>query len=184
VARRIPPELERTILSVRRRLQAHAAPATRHSLIGAAAISAELKALDIRPLPCERTIERVLQRHELTVPRVCLNPLLPRQEYPGPTARASNQLPEIDLVGPIYLKGSGRRYYIWVGKDVIDGAVWLRLAYSRRRDEVLGLLGKLRKDLGRPARVQWDSTAGSRGSRSCPRASRCRRIDSRSWRDV
>jgi hypothetical protein len=29
VARRIPPELERTILSVRRRLQAHASPATR-----------------------------------------------------------------------------------------------------------------------------------------------------------
>ncbi len=35
VAQRIPPELERTILSVRRRLQPHATPATRYSLIGA-----------------------------------------------------------------------------------------------------------------------------------------------------
>ena len=51
VAQRIPPELERTILSIRRRLQAHATPATRYSLIGAAAILAELKALGIRPLP-------------------------------------------------------------------------------------------------------------------------------------
>ena len=60
IAQRIPPELERTILSIRRRLQAHASPATRYSLIGAAAIRAELKALGIRPLPAARTIERVL----------------------------------------------------------------------------------------------------------------------------
>jgi putative transposase len=156
-ARRIPPELERTILSVRRRLQAHASSATRYSLIGAAAIRAELKALNIRPLPCERTIERVLQRNGLTLPRVRLAPLLPRQEYPGPQARASNQLHEIDLVGPIYLKGRGHRYYIWVGKDVFDGAVCLRLASSRRMDEVLWFLGECWKDLGRPAQVQLDN---------------------------
>jgi putative transposase len=157
VARRIPPELERTILSVRRRLQAHASPATRYSLIGAVAIRAELKSLGIRPLPCERTIERVLQRNGLTLPRVRLAPLLPRQEYPGPQARASNQLHEIDLVGPIYLKGRGHRYYIWVGKDVFDGAVCLRLASSRRMDDVLGFLGECWKDLGRPAQVQLDN---------------------------
>ncbi|HMB08184.1 MAG TPA: integrase core domain-containing protein [Isosphaeraceae bacterium] len=156
-ARRIPPELERTIRSVRRRLQAHASPATRYSLIGAAAIRAELKALNIRPLPCERTIERVLQRNGLTLPRVRLAPLLPRQEYPGPQARASNQLHEIDLVGPIYLKGRGHRYYIWVGKDVFDGAVCLRLASSRRMGEVLWFLGECWKDLGRPAQVQLDN---------------------------
>src|SRR3954449_4574201 len=44
VAQRIAPELERTILSIRRRLQAHASPATRYRLIGAPAILAELKA--------------------------------------------------------------------------------------------------------------------------------------------
>src|SRR5262249_2793812 len=60
VAQHIPPELERAIVSIRRRLQAHATPATRYSLTGATAIRAELKALGIRPLPCERTIERVL----------------------------------------------------------------------------------------------------------------------------
>src|SRR3989337_815631 len=47
VAQRIPPELERTILPVRRRLQAHASPATRYRLIGATAILAELKALGV-----------------------------------------------------------------------------------------------------------------------------------------
>src|SRR5215470_4936007 len=91
VAQRISPELERAILSVRRRLQAHATPATRYSLIGATAVRSELKTLDIRPLPSERTIEHVLERNGLTAPRVRLAPLLPRQEYPGPQARASNE---------------------------------------------------------------------------------------------
>ena len=104
-----------------------------------------------------RTIERALQRNGLTTPRVRLAPLLPRQEYPGPQARASNDLHQVNLVGPIYLKGSGRRYYIWVGKDAFDGAVCLRLANSRRMDEVLGFLGECWKDLGRPAQAQLDN---------------------------
>jgi transposase InsO family protein len=157
VTQRLSPELERTILSIRRRLQSHASPATRYSLTGATAIRAELKVLGIRPLPCERTIERVLQRNGLTAPRVRLAPLLPRQQYPGPQARASNQLHEVDLVGPIYLKGQRQRYYIWVGKDAFDGAVCLRLASSRRMDEVLRFLGECWKDLGRPAQVQLDN---------------------------
>jgi transposase InsO family protein len=156
VAQRLPPELERAILSIRRRLQAHAAPATRYSLIGATALRAELKALGARPLPCARTIERVLQRHGLTAPRVRLAPLLPRQEYPGPQARATNQLHQVDLVGPVYLKGHRRRYSIWVGKDAFDGAVCLRPASSRRMDEVLWFLGESRKDLGIPEQVQLD----------------------------
>jgi hypothetical protein len=54
---RVPAELERAILSIRRRLHAHAAPATRSCSIGATAICAELKALGVCPLPCGRTIE-------------------------------------------------------------------------------------------------------------------------------
>jgi putative transposase len=157
VAQRVPPELERAILSIRRRLQAHASPATRYRLIGAPAIVAELQALDIRPLPNPRTVERVLQRNGLTAPRVRLAPLLPRQEWPGPQARASNELHEVDLVGPVYLLGSGHRYYIWVGKDIFDGAVCLRLAASRKMDEVLWFLGECWKDLGRPEQVQFDN---------------------------
>src|SRR5262249_39980206 len=113
VAQRIPPEVGRAIVSVRRRLQAHASPATRYSPTRAAAIRAELKSLGIRPLPCERTIERVVERNGLIAPRVRLAPLRPRQEYPGPQARASNDLHEVDLVGPVYLKGRSHRYYIW-----------------------------------------------------------------------
>jgi hypothetical protein len=118
---------------------------------------AELKARDVRPLPHPRTIERVPQRDGLTAPRVRLAPLLPRQEDPGPQARASNELHEVDPVGPVYLKGSGHRYSIWVGKDAFDGAVCLRPAGSRRMDEVLWFLGECWKDLGMPEQVQLDN---------------------------
>ena len=157
VVQRISPDLERAILSIRRRLQAHATPATRYCLIGATAILAELKALGLRPLPCERTIERVLERNGLTAPHVRLAPLLPRRQWPGPQARASNELHEVDAVGPIYLQGSGRRYYIWVAKDAFDGVVCLRLASSRKMEEVLWFLGECWKDLGRPEQVQLDN---------------------------
>jgi transposase InsO family protein len=149
--------LERALLSIRRRLQARTTPAARYALIGGTAIRAELKALGIRPVPAARTIERVLQRHGLTAARIRLAPLLPRQDYPGPQARASNQLHAVDLVGPVSLKGSRRRSYIWVGKDAFDGAVCLRRVGSRRRDEVLWFLGECGKDLGIPEQVQFDN---------------------------
>jgi hypothetical protein len=157
VTQRLPPELERSLRSVRRRLQAHATPATRSSLIGATALLAERKALGLRPLPGERTIERVLQRHGLTAPRVRLAPRRPPQEYPGPQARASHQLHEVDLVGPVDLKGRGHRSSIWVCKDAFDGAVCRPLAGSRRLEEVLGFLGECCKDVGRPEQVQFDN---------------------------
>ncbi len=157
MARRIPPELERTILTIRRRLEGRTRPGMRYGLIGASAILAELKALHIQPLPSLRTIERILQRNGVTLPKVRLARLLPQQGYPGPTAQASNQLHQIDLVGPIYLKGQRRRWYIYVCKDVFDGAVCLKLGRSRRMDDVLTFLGECWKTLGRPAQVQFDN---------------------------
>jgi transposase InsO family protein len=157
VTQRIPPELERTILTIRRRLEARTRPSSRYQLIGANAIVAELKTLNVRPLPSPRTVDRVLQRHGITLPRVRLARWLPQQEYPGPQAHASNQLHQVDLVGPIYLKGQRRRYYIFVGKDRFDGAVCLRLRAGRRMEDVLAFLGDCWKTLGRPTQVQFDN---------------------------
>ena len=62
----------------------------------------------------------------LTAPRVRLAPLLPRQDYPGPQARNSNQLHEVDLVAPVYLEGHSHRYYI------LGGLGRLRQALNQR----------------------------------------------------
>lgn len=157
VVRRIPPELERTILTIRRRLEARTRPDTRYQLIGASTILAELQALHLHPLPCLRTIERVLQRNGVTLPKVRLMRFLPRHAYPSPQVHDINQLHQVDLVGPVYLKGQRRRLYIFVCKDVFDGAVCLKLGRSRRMDEVLAFLGDCWKSLGRPAQVQFDN---------------------------
>ena len=101
----ISPELERTILTIRKRLESTYHPQTRYALIGAGTIRAELQALHIRPLPCTRTVERVLQRNGVTLPRVRLARYLPEHIYPAPQAQDSNHLHQVDLVGPIYLKG-------------------------------------------------------------------------------
>jgi hypothetical protein len=91
IALRLPPEPERTILTLRRRLRAHATPAARYSLIGAGTIRAELKRLGARRIPCDRTIERVLQRHGLTAPRVRLAPAAAPSGVSRAAGAASNQ---------------------------------------------------------------------------------------------
>lgn len=152
-----PPHIERLIVSVRRRLEAHATPETRYQRIGAATIQAELKALGVTPVPGLRTIDRILQRRGMTSPRVRTAPALCRSEYPAPTADDSNQLHQVDLVGPVYLKGKRQRWYIYVCKDVFDGAVYLKLAPSRKIDEVLAFLIEAWQHLGLPAQVQFDN---------------------------
>jgi transposase InsO family protein len=154
---RIEPDLERTILSIRRRLESQWHPQTRYSLIGASAILAELKALQVRPLPCERTIERVLERNGVTTPRVRLARFLPKHVYPTPQAQRSNQLHLVDGVGPIYLKGQRQRYYIFVCRDAFDSAVYLKLGRSRQMEAVLAFLGDCWKTLGRPEQIQFDN---------------------------
>jgi hypothetical protein len=54
--------------------------------MGATAILAELQALQIRPQPSLRTIERVLERNGVTLPKVRLAPYLATTTYPTPAA--------------------------------------------------------------------------------------------------
>ena len=154
---RLPPQLERLIVSVRRRLEAHATPETRYQRIGAPTIQFELKALQVVPLPSLRTIERVLAQHGLTSPRLRTAPPLNPQGYPAPTADDSNQLHQVDLVGPVYLKGQRKRWYIYICKDVFDGAIYAQLCPSRKMDEVLGFLIAAWQHLGLPEQVQLDN---------------------------
>jgi len=155
--RRIAPDLERTILMIRQRLTSQIHSGTRYSLIGASTIVAELAALHIRPLPSVRTIERVLERNGVTLPKVRLAPFVAPSTYPTPQAEESNQLHQVDCVGPLYLKGQRQRYYIFVGKDVFDGAVCLRIYRSRRMEVLLDFLGECWKSLGLPTQVQFDN---------------------------
>jgi hypothetical protein len=124
VARRTPPHIERAVLSVRRRLEARATPQTRYRQIGAPTLREELRALHLTPLPSVRTIARILQRAGHTNPAFRCAPSLAHSDYPGPRARDSNQVHQIDGVGPRCLKEDQTRYDVLVCQDVFDQAVY------------------------------------------------------------
>ena len=157
VARQTPPHIERAILSVRRRREARATPQTRYGQIGAPAIREELRTLGLTPLPSVRTIARILKQAGLTNPSVRLAQPLAQSAYPGPQAHDSNQIHQVDVVGPRYLKGDKTRYYFLVCKDVFDQAVYLELVKGRSMDGVLAFLIHAWQQLGLPEMVQFDN---------------------------
>ena len=168
VARRTPPHIERAVPSVRRRLEApacakpraagrRATPQTRYSQIGAGKIREELRMLGLTPLPSVRTIARILERVGQTNPSLRLAKPLAKTDYPGPQAQDSNQVHQVDMVGPRYLKGDSTRYYFLICKDAFDQTVYLELAENRSMDGVLAFLIRAWQHLGLPGVVQFDN---------------------------
>jgi putative transposase len=157
VVNRTPPHIERAVVSIRRRLAARATPQTRYSKVGAAQIRAELEALGYSPLPCLRTIERIVARAGLSCPPLRLAPRIARNEYPGPQVRDSNQVHQVDVVGPRYLKGNSARYYFLICKDIFDQSVYMEFVSSRKMDVVMDFLVHAWQQLGLPEKVQFDN---------------------------
>ena len=157
VVNRTPMHIERAVLGIRRRLAAHATPQTRYAFIGAATIQEELKALGYTAIPTLRTIERILQRHNLTSPPLRLARRLPRSAYPGPQAHDTNQVHQVDLVGPRYLSGRKTKYYFYVCKDAFDQAVYVEFHPGNDMDQVLVFLIHAWQRLGLPQSVQFDN---------------------------
>ena len=154
---RTPPHIERAVISIRRRLAARATPQTRYSQIGAVQIRAELETLGHTPLPSIRTINRIITRAGLSCPPLRLAHRITRNDYPGPQARDSNHVHQVDVVGPRYLKGDSTRYYFLVCKDVFDQSIHMEFVDSRRMDGVLDFLVHAWQHLGLPEQVQFDN---------------------------
>ncbi len=157
VVNRTPLYLERAVLAIRRRLAARATPQTRYTFLGAPTITEELKSLGFKPLHTLRTIERILQRAHLTSPRLRLARRLPRTEYPGPHAEDSNQVHQVDLVGPRYLTGDKTKYYFYICKDAFDQAVYVEFHAGNKMEQVLLFLVHAWQRLGLPQQVQFDN---------------------------
>lgn len=157
VVNRTPAHLERAILAIRRRLAARATVQTRYALIGSPTIQQELKSLGYTPIPTLRTIERVLQRAHITSPRLRLARRLPQSAYPGPQANDSNQVHQVDLVGPRYLRGDRTKYYFYICKDAFDQAVYAEFHAGSTMMQVLPFLVRAWQQLGLPQQVQFDN---------------------------
>jgi putative transposase len=154
---RTPFHIEQAILAIRRRLVARATPQTRYALVGAATIREELRALDYAPIPTLRTIDRILQRANLTSPHLRLARRVPRSVYPGPQGHDSNEVHQVDLVGPRYLTGQKTKYYFFVCKDAFDQAVYAEFQAGNAMEQVLPFLIHAWQHLGLPQYVQFDN---------------------------
>jgi transposase len=102
-------DIRRQVLEMRRlRTQRDKFP---YSLIGAAAIHYELEALKSREVPPTRTIHNWLVNADL----VDTEPAKPEKReakpIPLPQANTVNAVQQLDLKGPVYLRGSSHKYY-------------------------------------------------------------------------
>lgn len=170
VANRTPPHIERAVLNIRRRLAAHATRDTRYALTGATTIQTELKDLGYAPIPTIRTIDRILQRANLTSPPLRLARRVPLSTYPGPQAHDSNAVHQVDIVGPRYLKGDKTKYYFLLCKDAFDQAVYAEFTAGCDMERVLPFLIHAWQQLGIPQYVQFDNGQSFYGWGRWPRS--------------
>lgn len=137
-----------------------------YAQVGAVNISWQLEQQGLTPPPLS-TINSILKRNELVRKRARYQPK--GIDYPAPMVTKSNDLHQLDIVGPRYLRDDGRFYSV----NVID-------AYDRRcnvnpmrRKNNIAMLEAIVRSwqtLGIPVFLQMDNTLSARGSNRYPRS--------------
>jgi hypothetical protein len=141
-----------------------------YALKGAEAIHYELKALKSLELPPIRTIHRWLVQASLVEPEGVLPQARSPKPIPLPQARAVNQVQQLDLKGPIYLRGSSHKYYLAVLRDRASRRCALEVLSSREAQAILTFLVASWQWLGLPDYLQMDNALEFRGSNQYPRS--------------
>ncbi len=151
-------EMGQAILNIRDRLVRRRGPRERYRLAGAATIRHELACLAYEPLPSLRAVERVLQKGGRTSKVFRVQPCTSSSTYPTRHVTHSNQVHQLDLIGPRYLKGSRRQWYFLVYRDVHDGAVFVEFQPKPRLETVLAFVVRAWQKLGLPDTLQVDNS--------------------------
>jgi putative transposase len=134
---------------------------------GAQAIQWELNDLGVSPVPCLRTINRILVRLDLTNRRT--GRYQPKgRAYPVLPAEHPNQIHQADFVGPCYLKGPIRFYSLNV-VDLCTGRCGIEPVFFRSGQAVTDGFWSLWKRLGIPGHLQVDNEMSFYGSPTYPR---------------
>lgn len=170
VGNKTDPQVEQAILRLRRIREARDREQTKYALVGAPAIQRELKALGFPEVPAISTIEHILRRHGLTHPKVKAQRPQATREYPRPQAQKSNDVHQLDLVGPWYLEHQSTKHYLYVLKDVASLAVGVDAFDNRKAQTIVGFLLGVFKTLGIPSILQVDNALEFRGSNKYPRS--------------
>jgi putative transposase len=140
-----------------------------YALVSAEAIYYELRELGVAPLPPARTIHFWLKQAGVIEtqqkPHKESNPT-----YPVLPCQAVNDVHELDLKGPFYLKDSSQKYYLVVVRDVFGKKVALRVLKEKEMEWIIDFLVEAWQKIGLPKFLQMDNGLEFRGSNAYPRS--------------
>jgi len=141
-----------------------------YALIGAEAIHFELIALGSSEAPPVRTIHDWLVKANL-VSRQSVKPEKRESKpIPLPQAKAVNEVQQLDLKGPVYLRGSGHKYYLAVLRDCYSRRCAIDVLTSRAAEGITNFLVASWQWMGLPRYLQMDNALEFRGSNRYPRS--------------
>jgi transposase-like protein len=143
-----------------------------YTLIGARAIHYELKALGSREVPPVRTIHQWLAQAGLVSSKTSDdgNNAKEKKPIPLPDANVVNCVHQLDLKGPIYLRGCSHKHYLVVLRDRKSRRCAISALQSRQADGIVAFLVTTWQSMGLPKYLQMDNALEFRGSNRYPRA--------------
>lgn len=141
-----------------------------YALYGATTIHYELQQLQVPCVPPVRTIHRWLVHAGLVPPRRAIPRAQSHHELPIPIEEVVNWRQQLDFKGPIYLRGSGQKYYIIVLRDCWSHRCALQVLQSREALGVAAFLATSWTWLGVPVYLQMDNALEFQGSPRYPRS--------------
>ncbi len=167
VSNRTAEAIEAAVVRVRQTILSGEEADLRYASIGANTIAAELKRADIAP-PSRRTIQRILQRHQLVEPKAPAkaSASIP-EDYPWPCIKQANELHLFDFVTRT-ITGGGRFYSCNLMDQWRRWPV-LRIITTKNGENVLAFLVGAWQEIGWPAALYLDNDIVWRGSGSAPR---------------
>ena len=151
-------EIRQAILDIRDRLARRRGPRERYRLAGAPTIRHELACLGYEHLPSLRSIDRILQKGGRTSKAFQPQASISLSTYPAPHVTRSNQVHQVDLIGPRYLKGSHRQWFFLVYRDIYDGAIYVEFQPKPHMETGLAFMVRAWQRLGLPETVQVDNS--------------------------
>lgn len=138
---------------------------------GAQAISWELEALQVSPLPSLRTISRIVSREGLTHRRT--GRYEPKgKPYPKLLGQKANDVHQSDYVGPCYLRGP-LRFYSMNSVDIATGRCAVTPVFSKAAQPAIDAIWANWWRLGVPKHQQVDNEMVLYGSQNHPRGMGC-----------
>ena len=138
---------------------------------GAQAISWELEALPVSPLPSLRTISRIVSREGLTHRRT--GRYEPKgKRYPQLIAAVANEVHQSDYVGPCYLSGP-LRFYSMNSVDLATGRCAVTPVLNKAAQSAIDAIWSNWWRLGVPKHQQVDNEMVLYGSQNHPRGMGC-----------